>query len=130
MDREAEAIENTEFAAARSAVEATLDARGETASAEETQNHLQALLAAEEARVTDALLLAEVLAPLIAAQISSTPSAVGAPSATSFPREPKTASPSAARPSASRQRDEPVLGIADLIDGMLSQERRDHSPST
>lgn len=119
-------MENTEFAAARSAAEATLGKPGET-SATEIPTRLQALLATEEARVADAFLLAEVLAPLIAAQIASTPAAVAG---ASLAREPRVAPAAPSRPPVARQRDDPAPSIADLIDGMLGQERRDHSPST
>ncbi|ATC62801.1 hypothetical protein CMV30_01810 [Nibricoccus aquaticus] len=96
------------------------------------ENDLLDLYRAEQLRVTDAALLAELLAPKLAAflrnhGLSSSPfPGFTPPSAAPFPapqsapaRSPLSASsPLPAAPAG-------PLGIADLLDGMLEQDRRD-----
>ena len=112
-DTEADRVAAGEFADARSAAEQETG----TVNSSETQALVQSLLDAEETRVAEALLFAEVLAPLIAERIR--PALVIEPVASRapFPSDRETHHP------APRPRDQPVPSIADLIDGMLGQER-------
>ena len=74
------------------------------------------LLAAEEARVAEAMMLAKVLAPLLAAELAAQP-----PPA--LPRL-KHASPALSTTGLPVPAPgEPVPSIADFIDGMLAQDR-------
>lgn len=120
-NEEASALELNEFSevliAARKAPEAA-------------QNEVR-ILAEEAERVASATVLAELLAPILANKLhaSPVPSAVAAPAAaiarkpdaalTSPPRRARVASPEASELPAAAG----VPGIADMIDGMLSQER-------
>jgi hypothetical protein len=119
MSDEASALEQNEFAevltAARKAPQATQ---------EETR-----ILAEESERVASASLLADLLAPLLANKLQSAVTAAAETAApistrksdavlTSPPRRARVASPEAPDSAAAG-----VPGIADMIDGMLSQER-------
>lgn len=120
-DAEADRLQQYEFAEANAAAE-IFDEENSVPSAPE---RFQALLAAEENRVADALLLAEVLAPIIAEQIRHLPStATVAASASPVPAPRESIHP---RPP--RDLGEPTPGIADLIDSMLGQERGLRQPS-
>jgi hypothetical protein len=79
-------------------------------SADFSEDALQEIFIIEQKRVIDALMLADVLGPLLTEHLAATadPARAQAPAARSSPR-PVTP-------------DEP-LGIADLIEGMLVQER-------
>lgn len=83
------------------------------------ENDLKDLVATEESRVADAAVLADLIASRLAAAQPPTPAvdnepftsqtASGLPTPIPFPSAGST----------------PPLGIADLIDGMLAQEKRD-----
>jgi hypothetical protein len=104
MTREAQVIEETEFA------EAAAKARGTYASESEADSLMKTLLAEEEVRVAEAVAIAEVLVPMLAKRLSAlVPAARGAP--TPFPAREK-------KPGHDENR-----GIADFIDDMLAQER-------
>jgi hypothetical protein len=80
-----------------------------------SEEALQEVFMIEQKRVIDALMLAEVLGPLLTEHLSATssdPARAHGPAARSSPRPVTT--------------DEP-LGIADLIEGMLMQERATRS---
>jgi hypothetical protein len=80
-------------------------------SAEYSEDALQEIFLTEQKRVIDALMLAEVLGPLLTEHLSAnTPSTA---------RAQAPAARSSQRPATSDQ----PLGIADLIEGMLAQER-------
>lgn len=114
-------MQQHEFAEANAAAE-VFDEENSVPGAPE---RFQALLAAEENRVADALLFAEVLAPMIAEQIRHLPATAnlaGAASPVPAPRE-------SIRPRPPRDLGEPTPGIADLIDSMLGQERGLRQPS-
>lgn len=107
-----------EFLQALTGVRATY---GVTSIDEDT---LKEIVATEENRVADAFVIAE----LIASRISALQ-----PTAASISSTPKTASsttpPSAPNPFPTGNSSSP-LNIADFIDGMLSQEKRDvHQPA-
>jgi hypothetical protein len=95
------------------------------------ENDLLDLFRAEQLRVTDAALLAELLVPKLAAFLRSTglsasPFAEPAPRASSTPRP----APAPSRPPLSASSPLPAApagppGIADLLDGMLEQDRHD-----
>jgi hypothetical protein len=79
-----------------------------------SEDALQEIFISEQKRVIDALMLAEVLGPLLTEQLSAA-----------------TADPARVRAPAARSSQRPVtpdkpLGIADLIEGMLRQERNTH----
>jgi hypothetical protein len=79
-----------------------------------SKDALQEIFSAEQHRVLDALMLAEVLGPLLTEQLATlTSEATRAPAASSRNSQPRV---TPARPPA----------IADLIDGMLEQERATH----
>ncbi len=118
LDTEADRLQQHEFAAARLAAESAMGETSEGPAADK----FQALLEAEETRVSEALLLAEILAPLIAEKINSASPAVSTASA----RAPSPQSGAPARNAVPRRRDDPAPSIADLIDGMLGQERTAH----
>ena len=107
---EAAELENTEFARALAAARIASNNGDEEA----------AVLAAEAERVTSACVLAELLAPLLAERLRAAPVTAAAPETLEAPaireRE-KPAAPAPVRPTS-----EKVPSIADLIDGMLSQE--------
>lgn len=91
------------------------------------ENDLLDLYRAEQLRVTDATLLAELLAPKLAAFLRTTGSASPF---SEFPARPADPAPAAAqaRPPLSASSPLPAapagpLGIADLLDGMLEQDR-------
>lgn len=117
-DDEANALEHGELAVALST--ARIDADGEVDEA--------ALLAQESDRVATASVLADLVAPLLAerlrAEIASlalrTPNAAAAP----------TAAPDPPPPSPPRGPAEAVPAIADLIDGMLTQQKKPPAPRT
>ena len=110
---EAERLQLDEFVTARSAAqqETHLD------ESPESESLINSLLEAEEARVTEALLFAEMLAPMIAEHIRPDTAAELSASRPPFSSDranrpiPPPRAPSDAAPS-----------IADLIDGMLGQE--------
>jgi hypothetical protein len=105
-------LEQHEFAAANSAA---ADLAAES-SVPGTAERFAALLSAEENRVADALLLAELLAPLLAEHIRPL-----APATDSVP--PAPAPRESLRPHPPHHPGEPAPSIADLIDSMLGQER-------
>lgn len=72
------------------------------------------ILAAEEVRVAEARLLAELIAPILADSLNLT--------LTSAPSASPTRAASA-RPALAREATAPAPSIADFIDGMLAQER-------
>jgi hypothetical protein len=120
---EAEKIQNVEFAAARFVAEQETLVEDPAI----LESRVQTLLDAEASRVTEAVLLAEMLAPLIADLIR--PSLAIQPLATKQPAN--AYSPSQAvtrRPEPLRTPPATAPSIADLIDGMLGQDRpsRDH----
>jgi hypothetical protein len=98
------------------------------------ENDLLDLFRAEQLRVTDAALLAELLAPKLAAFMRST-GLSASPFAEVPPRAPSPATPSPSalaptRPPLSASSPLPAApagppGIADLLDGMLEQDRHD-----
>jgi hypothetical protein len=107
-DADASVLERGDFSRALSAARATSDSPVNETS----------LLAAESDRVADACVLADVLAPLLAEQLRP-----GAPASLAAV-SPEAASTAVSTPTPStRPSRVPVPGIADLIDGMLSQER-------
>jgi hypothetical protein len=103
---EAQLIEQNEFADAI--------ARVREASGSDPDSLLKAFLAAEEVRVADAVVLAEVLVPILAKRLSTLAPA------------PRVASAASTAPSmATRERKaghDENRGIADFIDDMLSQD--------
>jgi hypothetical protein len=109
-DEEAVALEHDELALALSAARIAADGEVEES----------ALLAQENDRVAVASALADLVAPLLVerlrAEIASL--AMRAPAAAAAPSAP-TANPP---PAPARSPGETVPGIADLIDGMLSQQ--------
>ncbi len=114
-DAEADRVQAEELAPARVAAER------ETHSADSPESELliQSLLDAEDARVAEALLFAEILAPLIAERIR--PLLVLGPVASRPPFPSDRESPRALPPPSVRS--EATPSIAALIDGMLAQER-------
>jgi hypothetical protein len=80
-------------------------------SADFSEEALQEIFLTEQKRVIDALMLAEVLGPLLTEHL-----AVAAP-------DPARAHAPAARSSQRPATSDQPLGIADLIEGMLAQER-------
>jgi hypothetical protein len=93
------------------------------------ENDLLDLFRAEQLRVTDAALLAELLAPKLAAFLRTT-GLSASPFAESIARPAPPASAAPARPPLSASSPLPAApagppGIADLLDGMLEQDRRD-----
>ncbi len=77
---------------------------------------LAALFAAEEARVDEAHLLAELLAPLLVTPNGTTAASVAASGTSTRPAPTAPGNRGAA------------LSIADFIDGMLAQEQAGHPP--
>lgn len=77
------------------------------------ESRLAALFAAEEARVAEARVLAELLAPMLAHSLNVTLVSAAAAPPTERRRPPSTTSLPGTVPS-----------VADLIDGMLSQQTR------
>src|SRR5205807_184898 len=85
-------------------------------------SRLSALFASAEERVADALMLAELLAPMLAQQLSPALAALGPAPAAAAHSSASTAHKSPApppRPGASGT----VPGIADFIEEMLARER-------
>jgi hypothetical protein len=76
-----------------------------------SRDALQEIFLAEQRRVIDALMLAEVLGPLLTEQLATATS--------EKTRAPAAATRSSSRPAAPGRQ----LAIADLIEGMLMQER-------
>jgi hypothetical protein len=103
MAREAQAIEDTEFA------EASAKARSSSASEFEAESVMKTLLADERERVAEAVAFAEVLVPLLSRSLPGL-----ATSAAAAPAVPRRARLPA---------DDESRGIADFIDDMLAQER-------
>jgi hypothetical protein len=103
-------LETTEFSAAMESIRAHGDA-----------DAIAPLLAAEEARIADAMVLAEVLAPLLASRLAAsqgtTPLAVSSRTKP-LRREPTVPGGAASSPT-----------VADFIDGMLAQDRADSRPN-
>ncbi len=93
------------------------------------ENDLLDLFRAERLRVTDATLLAELLAPKLAAFLRTTGSTSPFPNLSARPAAAPPASAAApTRPPLSASSPLPAaptgpLGIADLLDGMLEQDR-------
>ncbi|MBC7368357.1 MAG: hypothetical protein H7343_16365 [Undibacterium sp.] len=116
---EAERLHSHEFAAALAAAESEMEEILPGHASEEVRT----LLDAEETRVNEALLLAEILVPLIAEKIN-----LARPSTEQVSvRAPAPHPRASARPAAvPRHRDDPAPSIADLIDGMLGQENSAH----
>jgi hypothetical protein len=81
-------------------------------SADFSENALQEIFIIEQKRVIDALMLAEVLGPLLTEHLA----VATAPDAARAPAPP-------ARSPHRHAATDPPLGIADLIEGMLAQER-------
>jgi len=102
-----------EFLLALTAVRATYG----TASINEDE--LKEIVATEESRVADATVIAELIASRLAAQPPS--DATNQPAAKAEPSTPSLPTPI---PFPTGNSSSP-LSIADLIDGMLSQEKRD-----
>jgi hypothetical protein len=103
MGREAQAIEDTEFA------DAAARARKSSGSEFEADSLMSALLAEERERVAGAVAFAEVLVPMLSRSLAGlSPPAGAAPAATRVPRAPAHGE---------------SRGIADFIDDMLAQER-------
>ncbi|MGC4071744.1 MAG: hypothetical protein QM760_04375 [Nibricoccus sp.] len=91
------------------------------------ENDLLDLFRAERLRVSDASLLAELLAPKLAAFLRTT-GLSASPFAETAPRTASMPAPAASRPPLSASSPLPAaptgpLGIADLLDGMLEQDR-------
>jgi len=103
MVREAQVIEDTEFA------QAAARARGSYASGLEAESVMDAILADERERVAEAVAFAEVLVPMLSRSLPGL--APGAAPAQAAPR-------TARKPAHDESR-----GIADFIDDMLAQER-------
>ena len=103
MAREAQVIEETEFA------EAAAKARQASGSEYEADSVLNALLVDERERVADAVAFAEVLVPMLSRSLPGL-----APAAAASPAAPRRAR----MPAHDESR-----GIADFIDDMLAQER-------
>jgi hypothetical protein len=103
LEREAQAIEDTEFA------EASARARGSSPSEFEADSVMNTLLTDERERVAEAVAFAEVLVPLLSRSLPGL-----APSA---------AAPAAAPRRATMPAHDESRGIADFIDDMLAQER-------
>lgn len=91
------------------------------------------ILAEENERVASASVLAELLAPLLATKLQATGAGpLAAAAAVRKPESPLAAPPRRARvasPENSETAAAGVPGIADMIDGMLSQERDSYAPS-
>jgi hypothetical protein len=103
-------LESTEFSAAMESIHAHGDA-----------NSVAPLLAAEDARIADAVALAEVLAPLLASRLAAVQGAVPpAVSSRTKPVRREPVVPGGASPSPT---------VADFIDGMLAQDRADSRPN-
>jgi hypothetical protein len=106
MAAEAQVVEENEFA------RATARARDSFESPSEAESLLKTLLAAEEARVAEAIAFAEILVPMLVKRLSHLAPAPRVSAAAAF---------------ATRER-KPVQdenhGIADFIDDMLAQERK------
>ncbi len=83
------------------------------------EEDLKEIVATEESRVADASVIAELLASRLASQPPPAPQ----PTTSGAPNAPRAATPSA-KPFPTGNSSSP-LSIADLIDGMLSQEKRD-----
>ncbi len=99
-------LEQTELAAALESIRAS----GDSAS-------VAPLLAAEEARVAEAVTLAEVLAPLLARQLAALPGQASHPG-------PGRLGPLRRNPlMPGRLPGQPAPSVADFIDGMLAQDR-------
>jgi hypothetical protein len=86
----------------------------------EIATRLETILAAEEDRVANAIILADVLAPILAEQLGSRMESL----ATAAAHTPPTAKAGAALPP-SKRNDTPLppAGIADFIDQMIALER-------
>jgi hypothetical protein len=95
------------------------------------ENDLLDLFRAEQLRVTDATLLAELLAPKLAAFLRTAGlSSAPFPGATPRTAATTTPAPAPSRPPLSASSPLPAApagppGIADLLDGMLEQDRHD-----
>lgn len=127
---EASALENAELSHALIAARDASKAGGEEAE----------VLAQEAERVTSACLLAELLAPLLAEKLQQASAAASAASVSVTEAAAREAQPRAAAPSRPRRASAPsqeaantpainVPGIADLIDGMLSQQQASFAPA-
>ena len=84
-----------------------------------TNNHEEeaAVLAQEAERVANATVLAELLAPMVAEQVRAASPRIPAP-----PSNTPVAAPAEQTSKAARPRRESVPTIADMLDGMLSQD--------
>ena len=109
---EAAELENTEFARVLAAARIASNNGDEEA----------AVLAAEAERVTSACVLAELLAPLLAERLRAGPVTASASETVEAPAIREREKPAAPAPPPVRPTSEKVPNIADLIDGMLSQE--------
>ena len=106
----AASLEAAEFTPAMEAIRTRGDA-----------NSVAPLLAVEDARIADAVALAEVLAPLLAGRLAASQGArpAGVSSRTKpVPRDPAVLGGASPSPS-----------VADFIDGMLAQDRADSRPN-
>ncbi len=79
------------------------------------EDDLKEIVATEESRVADASVIAELIASRLAAQQPTAPAAAPHPATARTPSAPPFSTGNSSSP----------LSIADLIDGMLSQEKRD-----
>jgi hypothetical protein len=104
MAREAQVIEDTEFA------EASARARCSSGSDLEADSVMESLLADERERVAEAVAFAEVLVPLLSRNLPGL-------------ARPAAAAPTAAPRKARMPAPDESRGIADFIDDMLAQER-------
>jgi hypothetical protein len=116
-EQEAETVENRDLARALTVARA----------AAESESEETAVLAVEAERVLNASLLAEMLAPLLAERLQSTLGASvadGSRAATFAPPSETTAPVASIAPAKLPQprKNEGMPSIADLIDGMLSQD--------
>jgi hypothetical protein len=85
------------------------------------ENDLKEIVATEESRVADASVIAELLASRLAAQEPPSATATTPPSSTAVTNAPSLPTPI---PFPTRNSSSP-LSVADLIDGLLTQEKRD-----
>jgi len=87
------------------------------------EDDLKEIVATEESRVADASVIAELLASRLAAQPPPAPATAPQPVTLGTPSAPRATTPTAPPFQTGNSSSPP--SIADLIDGMLSQEKRD-----
>lgn len=123
-EQEAAVVENRDLARALTVARAAAESESEEAT----------VLAVEAERLLNASLLAEMLAPMLAERLHSSMSAAApARAASVVAKTQDVVTPAAALPARSevepRRKEDGVPSIADLIDGMLSQEAPLPSPA-